>query len=213
MVFKNREDAGRQLAKLLVRFCNRKDVVVLGIPRGGVSVAYEIARELHAPLDIFLSQKLGVPGQEELAFGAITLQDGRFLDQEIICAAHISEEQIERITNQAIRELERRAMLYRGDRLPLPLKGRTVILVDDGIATGASTLAAIHALRQSLPTRLIVAVPVAPTSTCQWLRSTVDELICCDSPNKFYGVGQFYEHFDQVPDEEVIRLLGGLKKN
>ncbi len=207
MVFKNREDAGRHLAKLLARYTNQKDVVVLGIPRGGVSVAYEVARELHAPLDIFLSQKLGVPGQEELAFGAIALHDGRFLDQEIIRTANISEEQIERITNLAVGELERRAKLYMGDHPPLPLKGKTVILVDDGVATGASTLAAIHALRQTQPARLVLAVPVAPRSTCQWLNSMVDELICADSPAEFYGVGQFYEHFDQVTDEEVIRLL------
>ena len=207
MVFKNREDAGRQLAKLLTRFTNQRDVVVLGIPRGGVSVAYEVARELHAPLDIFLSQKLGVPGQEELAFGAIALHDGRFLDREIVRAANISEDQIERITNEAIGKLERRASTYRGDHSPLPLNGRTVILADDGIATGASTLAAIHALRETKPARLIVAVPVAPKATCEWVKSLVDELICVQCPTEFYGVGQFYEHFDQVSDEQVVRLL------
>jgi len=207
MVFKDREDAGCKLAKLLARFSNQNDVIVLGIPRGGVSVAYEVAREIHAPLDIFLSQKLGVPGHEELAFGSVALHGGQFLDWEIIRAANITQEQIERATSQAIAELERRAKLYNGDRPPLPLKRRTVILVDDGIATGASTLAAVHALQQRLPARLIVAVPVAPISTCQWLKSTVDELICCDSPTDFSGVGQFYEHFEQVPDEEVMRLL------
>jgi putative phosphoribosyl transferase len=207
MVFKNREDAGQQLARLLARFANQKDVIVLGIPRGGVSVAYEVARKLHAPLDIFLAQKLGVPGQEELAFGAIALHDGRFLDQEIIRAADISEEQIERITNEAISKLEFRATMYTGDHPPLHLQGRTVILVDDGIATGASTLAAIHGLRQMKPARLILAVPVAPKPSCEWLKSMVDEFVCVDSPVEFYGVGQFYLHFDQVPDEEVIRLL------
>ena len=207
MVFKNREDAGRQLAKLLSRFTNQKDVIVLGIPRGGVSVAYEVAREVHAPLDIFLSQKLGVPGQEELAFGAVALHHGRFLAQEIIRASNITQDQIESITKKAAAELERRATLYRGDHPPLPLKGKTVILVDDGIATGASTLAAIHALRLTEPAKLIVAVPIAPRSTCQWMKTMVDELICCDCPAEFFGVGQFYEHFDQVSDEEVVRLL------
>src|SRR5450631_783913 len=126
MVFKNSEDAGRQLARLLARFANQKDVIVLGIPRGGVSVAYEVARELHAPLDIFLSQKLGVPGQEELAFGAIALHDGRFLDEEIIRAANISEDQIERITSEAIAKLELRATTYTGDHPPFTLGGKTV---------------------------------------------------------------------------------------
>ena len=207
MVFKNREDAGRQLAKLLAGFTGQKDLIVLGIPRGGVSVAYEVAREVHAPLDIFLSQKLGVPGQEELAFGALAFHDGRFLDQEIIRATNISADQIEIITKKAAAELERRARVYRGDHAPLPLKGKTVILVDDGIATGASTLAAIHALRQAEPARLILAVPIAPRSTYEWMKTMVDELVCCDCPTEFFGVGQFYEHFDQVPDEEVVRLL------
>jgi putative phosphoribosyl transferase len=207
MIFKNREDAGRQLAKQLGEYANREDVTVLGIPRGGVTVAFEVAQALHAPLDIFLSRKLGVPGHEELAFGAIAAGDGRYLDEQVIRAAGISEQQIERITQQVKETLQQRAVLYRGSRPPLQLAGRTVILVDDGIATGASVYAAINALRQMKPGKLVVAVPVAPASTCAWLRTLVDQLICLDEPEKFYAVGQFYESFTQVADEEVKELL------
>src|SRR5579862_3015698 len=166
MTFKDRQDAGRQLAKRLMKYAGADDVIVLGIPRGGVPVAYEIATALHAPLDIFLSRKLGVPGHEELAFGAVAAGDGRFLDEEIIQAADISSEEIERITQATRAKLEERAHLYREGRRPLAVEGRTVILVDDGIATGASAYAAIHALRQMKPKKLVVAVPVAPNSTC-----------------------------------------------
>ena len=207
MSFRDRQDAGRQLAKLLTKYANHDDVLVLGIPRGGVPVAFEIATALHAPLDIFLSRKLGVPGQEELAFGAVAAGDGRFLDYEIIQAAGISPAQIEHITQATRVKLEERARLYRGDRPPISVQGRTVILVDDGIATGASVYAAINALRQMKPTKLIVAVPVAPISTINWLRSSVDELVVAESPEYFYAVGQFYDHFSQTTDEEVVNLL------
>ena len=173
MIFKNREDAGRQLAKELGAYANRADVTVLGIPRGGVTVAFEIAQALHVPLDVFLSRKLGVPGHEELAFGAIAAGDGRYLDEQIIQAAGISRLQIERITEQVTRILQERAALYRGNRPPLQVTGRTIILVDDGVATGASIYAAINALQQMKPAELVVAVPVAPVSTCAWHRSQV----------------------------------------
>jgi putative phosphoribosyl transferase len=208
MVFRNREEAGRKLAEHLRAYANRKDVIVLGIPRGGVPVAFEVARALDAPLDIFLSRKLGVPGHEELAFGAIATGDTRVLDWEIIEAVGISEQQIEQITGQVKKELERRENLYRGSQPPLKVEGLTVILVDDGIATGSSMRAAINALRQMKPARLIVAVPVAPRLTCNLLRPQVDDLICVYTPTDFYAIGQFYEDFSQVPDEEVIRLLG-----
>jgi putative phosphoribosyl transferase len=211
MSFRDRQDAGRQLAKLLMKYANLEDVTVLGVPRGGVPVGFEIAVALRAPLDIFLSHKLGVPGQEELAFGAVAAGDGRFLDYEIIHAAGISPAQIEQISQETRATLEERARLYRGDRPPISVQGRTVILVDDGIATGASIYAAIHALRQMNPKNLIVAVPVAPISTINWLRSSlrpeIDELVVANSPEYFYAVGQFYDHFSQTSDEEVVTLL------
>jgi putative phosphoribosyl transferase len=207
MIFENREDAGRRLAKELEEFANRKDVLVLGIPRGGVSVAFEIARALQAPLDILLSHKLGVPGQEELAFGAMVAGGGRYLEQHIIQAERISPEEIERISGAVEQMLNQRAILYRGDRPPLQVAGRTVVLVDDGIATGASMFAAVSALREMKPEMLIVASPVAPASTCAWLRKMVDRLVCLYAPQDFYAVGQFYARFTQVTDEEVIDLL------
>ena len=207
MIFKDREDAGRQLANRLSAYANRNDVIVLGIPRGGVPVAFEIAQALNVPMDIFLSRKLGVPGKEELAFGAVAAGDGRFLDREVIRAMGISERQIERITEKVKETLNQRAELYRGDRALVHIEDRTVILVDDGIATGASIYAAINALQQMKPANLVVAVPVAPPATCTWLRTVVDQLICLREPEQFYAVGQFYERFSQVADEDVIDLL------
>lgn len=207
MIFKNRTDAGRRLAKKLLSFAEQKDILVLGIPRGGVTVAFEIASALHAPLDIFLSRKLGVPGHEELAFGAVASGGGRYLDQRVVQAAHVTPQQIEYATARVLDVLAQRASLYRGDHPALPVRGRTVILVDDGIATGASVYAAISPLRQMQPTRLILAAPVAPYSTCAWLEKHVDQLVCLDMPRDFQAVGQFYEEFSQVTDDEVIHLL------
>ncbi|MGA7792468.1 MAG: phosphoribosyltransferase, partial [Candidatus Acidiferrales bacterium] len=195
MVFRDREEAGRKLAEQLHAYANRKDVIVLGIPRGGVPVAFQVAKALNSPLDIFLSRKLGVPGYEELAFGAIAMGNTRVLDWEIIEAAGISEEQIDHITVKVKKELERRENLYRGARPPLKVEGITVLLVDDGIATGSSMRAAITALRQMKPARLVVAVPVAPISTCNRLKREVDELVCVYAPKDFYAIGQFYEDF------------------
>jgi putative phosphoribosyl transferase len=207
MMFTDRRDAGGQLAKLLTSYANRDDVIILGIPRGGITVAFEVAQALNAPLDVFLSRKLGVPGHEELAFGAIAAGDGRYLDQEVIEAAGISEQQIERATQDIQSTLHQRALLYRGNRASLQLTGRTVILVDDGIATGASVYAAISAIRLMKPIHLVLAVPVAPTSTCAWLRDEVNQLVCVYVPEQFYAVGQFYESFAQVSDDEVQNLL------
>jgi putative phosphoribosyl transferase len=207
MVFEDRADAGRQLARQLGRYAHRPDVVVLGVPRGGVSVAFEVAGALHAPLGVFLSRKLGVPGQPELAFGAVADGGGRYLDEQILRSVGISNAEVERITAKVRSELERRAALYRGDRPPLQVSGKTVILVDDGMATGASIYAAVQALRQMQPVKLVVAVPVAPPATWAWVRKFVDEIVCLDLPDTFLAVGEFYEYFTQVEDTEVIALL------
>lgn len=207
MVFQDRVDAGRRLASVLGAYANRGDVIVLGIPRGGVPVAFEVAKALHAPLDIFLSRKLGVPGQEELAFGAVATGGVRVLEREIIEAVGIPEQDIEQITERVKKELERRERVYRGGRPPLQFEGRTVLLVDDGIATGSSMRAAIHALRQMKPARIVIAVPVAPLTTCNRLKAEVDEFICVHMPESFYAIGQFYTDFSQVADEEVTDLL------
>jgi putative phosphoribosyl transferase len=207
MIFEDRADAGRRLAERLTEFAERKDAVVLGIPRGGVVVAFEVAMALGVALDIFLSRKLGVPGQEELAFGAVAAGDGRYLDAQQIRLSQISSEEIERITAEVLETLRRRAAQYRGDRAPLHVHGRTVVLVDDGIATGASVYAAIGALREMRPAALVLAVPVAPASTCVWLRREVDQVVCLYAPEEFYAVGQFYRNFSQVEDDEVVELL------
>lgn len=207
VIFQDRADAGYRLANALRAYANREDVVVLGIPRGGVPVALEVARALHLPWDIFLSRKLGVPGQEELGFGAVASGGVCVLDQEIVEGAGVSKQQIEQISDAAKKELERRERLYRGTRAPLTIEGQTVLLVDDGIATGSSMQAAIHALRQRKPARIVVGVPVAPQSTCGRLRPEVDELVCLQLPRYFYAIGQFYEDFSQVSDEEVTELL------
>ena len=207
MIFKNRQHAGQKLADELMEYAGSDDVVVLGIPRGGVAVASEIARALHAPLDVFLSRKLGVPGQEELAFGAVADGGGRFLDRGIVRAAEISPEEIEAVTRATMKKLQERARLYRNGHRPVPIEGKTVILVDDGIATGASIYAALRALRSMKPRRLIAAAPVASRSTYNWLRQYADGLIVPFIPENFYAVGQFYEEFPQVSDREVLTLL------
>jgi putative phosphoribosyl transferase len=207
MIFLNRMDAGRKLAGRLRGYAGRKEVIVLGIPRGGVPVAFEVASALDAPLDVFISRKLGVPGQEELAFGAIASGGVRVLDADIVEATDISEKQIEEITARERNELERRERTYSTGRPPLEVHGRTAILVDDGIATGSSMRAAISALRALGPERIVVAVPVAPPSTCSRLRPEVDELVCVETPEFFDAIGRFYDDFSQVSDQEVRDLL------
>jgi putative phosphoribosyl transferase len=207
MLFQDRVEAGIKLASQLRQYANRKDVIVLGIPRGGVPVAFEVAKALNAPLDVFVSRKLGVPGQEELAFGAIASGGVRVLDREIVEGAGISDRQIELITEKARNELERREKLYRGDRPSLKLERQTVILVDDGIATGSSVRAAIQALKQLNPAKIVIGVPVAPLTTCNRLKREVDELVCVNTPKYFYAIGQFYADFSQVSDHEVTELL------
>ena len=191
----------------LMAYAQRQDVVVLGVPRGGVVVAFEVAMALGAPLDVFLSRKLGVPGQTELAFGAVSASGERYLDEYILRTTGITNAQVEWITAEVRKELDRRATVYRGDRPPLDVWGKTVILVDDGVATGASVYAAIQALRQMQPAKLVLAVPVAPASAWDWLRTVVDEIVCLDRPDPFAAVGAFYRNFAQVEDAEVVELL------
>lgn len=207
MIFQNRADAGRQLAQRLMQFADRDDVLVLGVPRGGVVVAYEVAATLHAPLDVLLARKLGVPGHEELAFGAVAIGGGRYLDDDTVRSLGISDEQVERVTQHVYAELDRRAELYRGNQPPPSISHKVIILVDDGIATGASVFAAIEVLRRAHPAKLILAVPVAPRATWLWLRTLVDAFVVVDLPEPFGAVGAFYRDFTQVEDHEVVDLL------
>jgi putative phosphoribosyl transferase len=207
MIFPNRTEAGRRLAPRLRDYANRKGVIVLGIPRGGVPIAFEVAKYLKAPLDVLVLRKLGVPGHEELGFGAIASGGVRALNPEIVEALQISPRTIELVTNREAKELKRREQAYRGARLPLDVRGRIVILIDDGIATGSGIRAAVAAVHQMKPAQIVIAVPVAPASTCDSLRDDVNELICLETPEPFYGVGQFYYDFSQVSDQEVNELL------
>jgi len=205
--FRDRTEAGRVLASQLKAYANRPDVVVLALPRGGVPVAYEVAKALNAPLDVFLVRKLGVPWQEELAMGAIATGGTRVLNEEVVRYLRIPEEVIHKVAANEQRELERREGIYRGDRPPLEVRGRTVIVVDDGLATGSSMRAAVTALRQRQPARIVVAVPVAAPSTCDEFKAEVDELVCTLTPEPFSAVGLWYEDFSQTTDEEVRALL------
>ncbi len=207
MLFRDRTDAGQKLADKLSAYANRTDVVVLGIPRGGVVVASQVAACLHAPLDVFLLRKLGVPGFEELAFGAIASGGAIVLDRETIDASGLSERDIEQVLSEEQKELTRREQIYRGDQPPLGVQGKTVIVVDDGIATGSSMRAGVQGLRRLQPSRIVVGVPVVPPRTCALLNGEVDELVCLKSPALFLAIGQFYEDFSQVSDEEVQAVL------
>ena len=195
------------MARRLQKYAGRQDLLVLGVPRGGLPVAMEVASALQAPLDIFVSRRLGVPGQEELAFGAVASGGARILDEDIVNAVGISEAEIERIAAREKHELERREQVFRAGRPPLNVEGKIVVLVDDGIATGASIRVAIAALRQRRPAEIVVAAPVVPLSTCERLRREADEVICVHTPQNFYAIGEFYDDFSQVTDEEVMELL------
>lgn len=207
MLFQNRTHAGRVLAGMLAGYRDRDDLLVLALPRGGVPVAFEIANALHAPLDVFLVRKLGVPGQEELAMGAIATGGIRVLNHALVKYLGVPDHVIDSATAAEQAELDRREQAYRGMREAPDVRGRIVILVDDGLATGSTMRAAVAALRQQKPARIIVAVPVAAASTCQEFREEVDEIICATTPDPFYGVGQWYEDFSQTTDEEVRDLL------
>lgn len=208
----NREDAGKQLAKELAIGKKLPEPLVLALPRGGVPVAYEIAKTLHAQLDVFVVRKLGVPGHEELAMGAIAMGGISVLNDSIIRELRISPEAIKRVMQAEQQEVERRIANYRGTQAFPVIRDRTVILVDDGIATGATIRAAITALKKEEPASIIVAVPVAEKSICEKLAQTVDLLICPLRPLYFHAVGAWYEHFEQTSDEEVRSLLIKAKK-
>lgn len=208
MQFANRISAGRLLAKRLQEYANRSDVIVLGLPRGGVPVAYEVARALNAPLDIFLVRKLGVPGVEELAMGAIASGGVRVLNEPLIADLGIRREWVDRIAAREQSELERREQVYRRDSPALDLNGRTVILVDDGLATGSTMRAAVIALKRFDPAHIVVAVPVAAHETCESFKADVDATcVCVMTPEPFGGVGRWYKDFSQTTDEEVCFLL------
>jgi predicted phosphoribosyltransferase len=204
--FKNREEAAKKLAKELIKF-RGKNPVVLAIPRGGVVIAYEVAKTLNAPLDLIIPRKIGAPGNPELAIGAVIEDGTTVLNHGLISALGISKDYIESVKQEQIQEIKRRSKTYCGDAAPHELKKKTVIIVDDGIATGATMKAAIHSIRKKEPSSIVVATPVAPPDTLEELRKEVDELICLVAYEPFYAIGQFYDNFDQVSDEEVIKLL------
>jgi putative phosphoribosyl transferase len=207
MRFKNRTEAGRFLAERLSAYANRPDTLVLGLPRGGVPVAYEVAMALNAPLDVFVVRKLGVPGHEELAMGAIATGGARSLNHDVIEYLHIPDEVIDEVIEREERELERRERLYRDGRPARSPRDRVAILVDDGLATGSSMRAAALAVRRQQPASIVVAVPVAASQTCDDLRVEADEVVCGYTPEPFYAVGLWYEDFSQTTDEEVRDLL------
>ena len=210
--FRDRRDAGRQLAKKLVQYANRPDVLILALPRGGVPVAYEVARVLSVPMDIFIVRKLGLPGHEELAIGAIASGGIRVLNEDIIRGLHIPDEVIDYVAQRELKELQRREHIYRGDNPPPEVRDRIVILVDDGLATGASMRAAVTGLRTQNPKRIVVAVPVAAPETCEAYGKEVDEIICAITPEPFVGVGWWYEDFSQTTDEGVRLFLQDIRR-
>jgi putative phosphoribosyl transferase len=210
MSYRDRRDAGRALAEQLSRYKGCSDLIVLALPRGGVPVAYEVAHALGAPLDVFVVRKLGYPGQEEYAIGAIASGGVQVLNPFAIDG--VSELQLGHIVARERAELARREALYRGSKPPVDVRGRTVIVVDDGLATGSTMRAAVAALRQRDPARLIVGVPVGAEDTCQQLRSEADEVVCPSTPSPFRAVGLWYQEFPQTSDEEVHRLLEDAKR-
>lgn len=208
MLFDDRRDAGRRLAAKLEHYAGRPHVIVLALPRGGVPVGFEVATALDVPLDVFLVRKLGFPGHEEYAMGAIASGGIRVLDEALVEAAGVPGSVIARVVEKEERELRRRERLFRGQLLPVEAAGRTAILVDDGLATGSSMRAAVEALRERRAARIVVAVPVGPRETVRELSRVADEVVCLSMPEPFLAVGRFYWNFDQTTDDEVVELLG-----
>jgi predicted phosphoribosyltransferase len=209
--FRDRKEAGRRLAAELRKYAGQRDVVVLALPRGGVPVASEVARALGAPLDVFVVRKVGVPWHEELAMGAIASGGVRLLNEELIRVYRIDPADVEMVMRREQAELERRERLYRGGR-PFPdLRNKTVILVDDGLATGSTMRVAVEALRKEGPARIVVAVPVASPETCDAFRDVADDIVCAMTPEPFYAVGIWYDDFSQTTDEEVHELLASAR--
>ena len=206
-IFQDRTDAGRQLAEELLSYAGRDDVIVLALPRGGVPVAFEVAQRVRVPLDVCVVRKLGVPGHEELAMGAIASGGVRVLNEDVLYVLPDAQSIVEMVTAIEREELKRRERDYRSNRPAPEVHGRTVILVDDGLATGATMRAAAAALRQQGAAKIIVAVPVGAPGTCHEIRSVADEVVCLQTPGSFMGVGQYYEDFSQTTDEEVRELL------
>ena len=211
-LFHDRRHAGQILAEHLWQYADREDVIVLALPRGGVPVAYEVATALHLPLDVFVVRKLGVPGFKELAMGALASGGVQVLNEDVVRQIPNAEQWIAHVANEERAELERRETLYRENRPRPNLRGKTVILIDDGLATGATMRAAARALKQQGVARCVVAVPVASPETCAELRDEVDEIVCAFTPESFAGVGQFYEDFSQTSDDEVRELLAQAAK-
>jgi putative phosphoribosyl transferase len=205
--FRNRTEAGHCLGQALQTYAQRVDVIVLGLPRGGVPVAFEVAQALSAPLDVCIVRKLGVPGHSELAMGAIAAGGTRVLNEEVIQQCQVSEIALQVVTERELQELQRREQVYRGDRPPLNVHDHTVILVDDGLATGSTMRAAIAVLRVQQPKAIVVAVPVAPVEVCREFAAEVDQIICLFTPEPFSAIGMWYEDFSQNTDEEVCHLL------
>lgn len=207
MLFRDRAHAGQWLAEKLKEYAGRTDVIVLALPRGGLPVAFEVARALRVPLDVFLVRKLGLPGHEELAMGAIASGGVRVLNPDVVRGLGVPEPVIAAVAEREQRELERRERAYRGDRPAPDIAGKTVIIVDDGLATGSTMRAAAEALRRLGPARIVVAVPVAATDTCEDLGREVDEVVCATTPEPFLAVGRWYEDFSETTDDEVRSLL------
>lgn len=210
--FQNRREAGKRLAQELLHYANHPDVLVLALPRGGVPVAYEVALALNVELDVFVVRKLGLPGHEELAMGAIASGGVRVLNEDVIRMLNIPQDVIDRVAQQELRELQRREQRYRGNFPPPDIRDRTVILVDDGLATGASMRAAITGSRAQFPKRIVVAVPTAAPETCEAFAKEVDEIVCAITPEPFLGVGRWYEDFSQTTDEGVRLFLKDIRK-
>jgi putative phosphoribosyl transferase len=212
-IYRDRREAGRALATVLRKYKNEPDLMVLALPRGGVPVGYEVARALRAPLDVFVVRKLGVPGQEEYAMGALASGGASVLNRRLIATLRISDDDVAGVVAQERRELARRERLYRGDLPPLDAKNRSVLLVDDGLATGSTMRAAIAGLKQLLPRRIIVGVPIAPPDACEQLAREAGDVVCAATPQPFHAVSLWYDDFSQTSDEEVHELLRDARRH